>query len=118
MVDWQPPAAAEPSEPQATPAQPRTVVPLAPVWPTASVPVEVVSQDQTLLQTIRDPDNPWLGYIRAALTIAVLAGLGWILLWGDPGVPGCFRRSVGFAVAARGCLEAPLAEPWPERPAA
>ena len=84
MVDWQPPAVAEPSEPQATPAQPRTVAPPAPVWPTASVPVEVVSQDQTLLQTIRDPDRPWLGYIRAALTIAVLAGLGWVLLWAIP----------------------------------
>ena len=84
VVDWQPPATAEPSEPQATPAQPRTVAPPAPIWPTASVPVEVVSQDQTLLQTIRDPDNPWLGYIRAALTIAVLAGLGWVLLWAIP----------------------------------
>jgi transcriptional regulator with XRE-family HTH domain len=84
VVEWEPPAVAEPSEPQATPAQPRTVAPPAPVWPTASVPVEVVSQDQTLLQTIRDPDRPWLGYIRAALTIAVLAGLGWVLLWAIP----------------------------------
>ena len=83
VVDWQPPEVAEPSEPQPTPAQPRTAPP-APIWPTASVPVEVVTQDQTLLQTIRDPDRPWLGYIRAVLTIAVLAGLGWILLWAIP----------------------------------
>lgn len=84
VVDWQPPAGAESSEPQPTPAQPRTVASPAPIWPTASVPVEIVNQDQTLLQTIRDPDRPWLGYIRAALTIAVLAGLGWILLWAIP----------------------------------
>jgi len=83
VVDWQPPEVAEPSEPQPTPAQSRTAPP-APIWPTASVPVEVVTQDQTLLQTIRDPDRPWLGYIRAVLTIAVLAGLGWILVWAIP----------------------------------
>ena len=83
VVDWQPPEVAEPSEPQPTPAQPRTAPP-APIWPTASVPVEVVTQDQTLLQTIRDPDRPWLGYIRAVLTIAVLAGLAWILVWAIP----------------------------------
>jgi len=84
VVDIQPPEVAEPSEPQPTPAQPRTVAPPALIWPTASVPVEVVRQDQTLLQTIRDPDRPWLGYIRAVLTIALLAGLGWILLWAVP----------------------------------
>ena len=33
------------------------------VWPTASVPVAVVEQDQNLLQIIRDPDRPWLGLI-------------------------------------------------------
>lgn len=57
--------------------------PVAPVttWATASVPVAVIEQDQTFLQVLRDPDKPWLGYIRAVLTIAVLAGLAWVLLW-------------------------------------
>lgn len=31
--------------------------------------------------TIRDPEKPWLGYIRAFLTIVVLAALGWAFLW-------------------------------------
>jgi transcriptional regulator with XRE-family HTH domain len=34
-----------------------------------------------VLATIRDPERPWLGYIRAFLTIVVLAALGWVLVW-------------------------------------
>ena len=34
-----------------------------------------------VLAAIRDPDRPWLGYIRAFLTIVVLAALGWVFLW-------------------------------------
>jgi len=30
---------------------------------------------------IRDPERPWLGYIRAFLTIVVLAALGWAFVW-------------------------------------
>jgi transcriptional regulator with XRE-family HTH domain len=30
---------------------------------------------------IRDPERPWLGYIRAFLTIVVLAVLGWAFVW-------------------------------------
>jgi len=56
----------------------------APVWPTASVPVAVIEQKQNILQILRDPERPWLGYIRAALTLVVLAGLGWVLLWAVP----------------------------------
>ena len=29
-----------------------------------------------------DPANPWLGYLRAALTVIVLIVLAWILVWG------------------------------------
>ncbi|GMQ86495.1 MAG: hypothetical protein BMS9Abin07_2074 [Acidimicrobiia bacterium] len=82
VVEWQPPAVTDPPQPPATPAQPRTVVPPPPIWPTAPVPV--VRQDQTLLQSIRDPDGPWLPYIRVLLTIAVLGGLVWGLLWAIP----------------------------------
>ena len=28
-----------------------------------------------------DPTNPWLGYLRAALTVVVLIVLAWILVW-------------------------------------
>lgn len=60
--------------------------PPAPVttWATASVPVAVIEQDQNFLQVLRDPDKPWLGYIRAALTIVVLVALAWVLLWALP----------------------------------
>ncbi|MEA2057545.1 MAG: hypothetical protein U9O63_02395, partial [Actinomycetota bacterium] len=34
-----------------------------------------------VLAAIRDPERPWLGYIRAFLTIVVLAALGWVLVW-------------------------------------
>lgn len=30
---------------------------------------------------IRDPERPWLGYIRAFLTIVVLVGLAWLFMW-------------------------------------
>jgi transcriptional regulator with XRE-family HTH domain len=70
-------------------APPPPVVPaVAPapptVWPTASAPVAVVEQDQNILQVLRDPDRPWLGYIRAVLTLVVLGGLLWVLLWAVP----------------------------------
>jgi hypothetical protein len=54
------------------------------VGPTASAAVAVVDQDQNILQVLRDPDRPWLGYIRAALTLVVLGGLLWVLLWAVP----------------------------------
>ena len=28
-----------------------------------------------------DPTNPWLGYLRAALTVVVLIVLAWIFVW-------------------------------------
>ena len=69
------------------PAAPPKPVPTPPppaVWPTASVPVAVIEQDQNFIQVLRDPDKPWLGYIRAALTIIVLGALVWVLLWAFP----------------------------------
>lgn len=30
---------------------------------------------------VRDPERPWLGYIRAFLTIVVLVGLAWLFMW-------------------------------------
>ena len=34
-----------------------------------------------IFQEIRDPSKPWLGYIRAALTVVVLIVLAWFLIW-------------------------------------
>lgn len=33
------------------------------------------------LASLRDPEKPWLGYLRAALTVVVLLGLAWVLIW-------------------------------------
>ena len=35
-----------------------------------------------------NPANPWLGYLRAALTIVVLIVLAWILVWALAGLFG------------------------------
>ncbi len=35
---------------------------------------------------LRDPNRPWLGYIRAALTVVVLLVLGWLLIWALAGL--------------------------------
>ena len=33
------------------------------------------------LSSLRDPDKPWLGYLRAALTVVTLLILAWVLVW-------------------------------------
>ena len=33
------------------------------------------------LVSLRDPDKPWLGYLRAGLTVVVLLVLAWVLIW-------------------------------------
>lgn len=33
------------------------------------------------LVSLRDPEKPWLGYLRAALTVVVLLVLAWVLIW-------------------------------------
>ena len=78
-VEWQQPAAPAAAVPATATAPPPPVV-----WPTASAPVTVVEQEQNILQILRDPAKPWLGYIRAALTIAVLGGLTYVLVWAVP----------------------------------
>ena len=86
LQEWDQPPVTVASPASGTPEPERSgVVVAAPppsVWPTASVPV--IEQDPNLLQILRDPDRPWLGYIRAALTILVLGGLVWVLLWALP----------------------------------
>ena len=36
--------------------------------------------------TLYDPANPWLGYLRAALTVIILLILAWLLVWGLAGL--------------------------------
>ncbi len=64
MVDWEQPAIADPPQAPSTPElAPLRTAPAPPApWPTASVAVAVIEQDQNLLQILRDPDKPWLGY--------------------------------------------------------
>jgi transcriptional regulator with XRE-family HTH domain len=33
------------------------------------------------LERFRDPNQPWLGYARAGLTVVTLLLLGWVLIW-------------------------------------
>jgi transcriptional regulator with XRE-family HTH domain len=79
-VEWEQPEI-EPL-PAAPALSPVTAVPTS--WPTSSVPVAVIEQDQNLIQILRDPSRPWLGYIRAALTIAALGALAYLLVWAVP----------------------------------
>ena len=34
-----------------------------------------------LFAELYNPANPWLGYLRAALTVVVLIVLAWVLVW-------------------------------------
>ncbi len=81
-------AVAVEAAPLASAAPQPTIVPRPPVvWPTSSAPVTVVAEapaDQNILQKLRDPDRPWIGYIRALLTIVVLGVLAYVLLWAVP----------------------------------
>lgn len=36
--------------------------------------------------TLYDPANPWLGYLRAALTVVILLILAWVLVWALSGL--------------------------------
>jgi transcriptional regulator with XRE-family HTH domain len=79
---WEQPDSVAPPPPQ--PVAPAAASPPLTAWPTASAPVAVVERDQNILQVLRDPGRPWLGYIRTALTLAVLGGLLWVLWWAVP----------------------------------
>jgi transcriptional regulator with XRE-family HTH domain len=48
---------------------------------TASTPVPPPSGNGGWLSSLRDPEQPWLGYLRAALTVIVLLVLAWVLIW-------------------------------------
>jgi len=48
---------------------------------TASKLVPPPSGNGGWLSSLQDPEQPWLGYLRAALTVIVLLVLAWVLIW-------------------------------------
>ena len=38
------------------------------------------------IAALYDPGNPWLGYLRAALTVVILLILAWLLVWALAGL--------------------------------
>lgn len=48
---------------------------------TASQAVSSSGGSSSWLSSLRDPDKPWLGYLRAVLTVVTLLILGWVLVW-------------------------------------
>ncbi|MEA3501663.1 MAG: helix-turn-helix transcriptional regulator [Actinomycetota bacterium] len=50
---------------------------------TNTTPQAVPAPDGTSgwLAMLRDPEMPWLGYLRAALTVVVLLVMAWVLIW-------------------------------------
>jgi transcriptional regulator with XRE-family HTH domain len=53
----------------------------APLTNTARTTVQRSSGSSGWLSSLRDPEKPWLGYLRATLTIIVLLVLAWVLVW-------------------------------------
>jgi transcriptional regulator with XRE-family HTH domain len=47
----------------------------------APATVQASSRNGGWLSSLRDPEKPWLGYLRAALTVIVLLVLAWVLIW-------------------------------------
>jgi transcriptional regulator with XRE-family HTH domain len=48
---------------------------------TAPTTVQPSSGTGGWFSSLRDPEKPWLGYLRATLTVVVLLGLAWVLIW-------------------------------------
>ncbi|MFV9671956.1 MAG: helix-turn-helix domain-containing protein [Acidimicrobiia bacterium] len=59
---------------------------------TSTVPSTVQSSGgiSAWLSSLRDPEKPWLGYLRATLTIVVMLVLAWVLIWALRGFVGAF----------------------------
>lgn len=55
---------------------------------TTGIPSVSPAKPANWFDRLRDPNQPWLGYIRAGLTIVVLLALGWVLIWALAGLTG------------------------------
>jgi len=87
--------------PSVPPATPQSPAPPGPVMQTSSQATQagvsritgvtpVTEPESTGLRgwysTLYDPANPWLGYLRAALTVVILLILAWLLVWALAGL--------------------------------
>jgi len=55
----------------------------------SSVPIEsTTSNPPGPFERFRDPNRPWLGYVRAGLTVVTFLLLGWVLIWALGGLVG------------------------------
>jgi transcriptional regulator with XRE-family HTH domain len=75
-----PPIAPPTPQPDEEPSQ-ATRATSASMTNTASTTVQPSSGRDGLLSSLRDPEKPWLGYLRAALTVIILLVLAWVLIW-------------------------------------
>jgi len=93
------PAPATPAPATPAPATPAPATPAPPSGPSQATQAAgsrvtgVVAANEPAPTGVRgwfaelyDPTNPWLGYLRAALTIIVLIVLAWILVWALAGL--------------------------------
>ena len=48
---------------------------------TSSQAVSPTGGSNGWLSSLRDPDKPWLGYLRATLTVVTLLILAWVFVW-------------------------------------
>ena len=74
-----PPQPPEPSEPPESSDATRATSVSA--TSTSSQAVSSSGGSSGWLSSLRDPDKPWLGYIRASLTVVTLLILAWVLVW-------------------------------------
>jgi len=98
------PATPAPATPRGPTSAPSTPAPSTPAPPSAAsqatqaagsrvAGVVAVSEPaptgiKSWLAELYNPANPWLGYLRAALTVVVLIVLAWILVWALAGLFG------------------------------
>ncbi len=48
---------------------------------TTATTVQPSSETRGWLSSLRDPEKPWLGYLRATLTVIILLVLAWVFVW-------------------------------------
>jgi len=82
-----PPPAVPPHAPVQDPSQP-TQMGASRVSGVVSVPEPEPTGVKGWIATLYDPGNPWLGYLRAALTVVILLILAWVLVWALAGLFG------------------------------
>ncbi|MEA3511928.1 MAG: helix-turn-helix transcriptional regulator [Actinomycetota bacterium] len=73
-----PAAAAAPESDEPSDATRATSAPVAKAVPAA---VQSSGGISGWFSSLRDPEKPWLGYVRATLTVVVMLLLAWVLIW-------------------------------------